>query len=65
MFDRFAIELLQMPQAVKGATTILRLHWDATWNILNNSTVETIEEGPDRFHIMKMANDAVDKVRRG
>jgi transposase len=152
MFERFAIEVLQMTQTVKGAMTILRLNWDATWNIieravargkarkepsllprigidekafakgrkyvsilynLDNSTVEAIEEGHDteaakscfsqlsqeqlqsveaiamdmspafvraaaemipfaeskivhdKFHIMKMANDAVDKVRRG
>ena len=32
---------------------------------LDNSTVEAIEEGHGKFHIMKMANDAVDKVRRG
>lgn len=152
MFERFAIEVLQMTQTVKGAMTILRFHWDATWSIiqravargkarkepsllprigidekafakgrkyvsilynLDNSTVEAIEEGHDteaakscfsklsqeqlksveaiamnmspafvraakemipfaeskivhdKFHIMKMANEAVDKVRRG
>ena len=152
MFERFAIEVLLMTQTVKGAMTILRLQWDATWHIieravargkarkepsllprigidekafakgrkfvsilynLDNSTVEAIEEGHDtqaakscfsqlsqeqlqsveaiamdmspafvraakemiplaeskivhdKFHIMKMANDAVDKVRRG
>ena len=152
MFERFAIEVRIMTQTVKGAMTILRLHWDATWNIieravargkarkepsllprigidekafaigrkyvsilynLENSTVEAIEEGHDteaaksclsqltqeqlrsveaiamdmspafvraalemipfaeskivhdKFHIMKMAKDAVDKVRRG
>jgi len=152
LFERFAIEVLQMTQTVKGAMTILRLQWDCTWNIieravargkarkepsplprigidekafakgqhyvsilydLDNSTVEAIEEGHDteaakacfsqlseeqiqsvqsiamdmspayvraakeviplaenkivhdRFHIMKMANEAVDKVRRG
>ena len=30
MFERFAIEVLQMTQTVKGAMTILRLLWDAT-----------------------------------
>jgi len=152
MFERFAIEVLLMTQTVKGAMTILRLQWDATWHIieravargkarkepsllprigidekafakgrtyvsilynLDNSTVEAIEEGHDteaakscfsqlsqeqlqsveaiamdmspafvraakelipfaeskimhdKFHIMKMANHAVDKVRRG
>jgi transposase len=152
MFERFAIEVLLMTQTVKGAMTILRLQWDATWHIieravargkarkepsllprigidekafakgrkfvsilynLDNSTVEAIEEGHDtqaakscfsqlsqeqlqsveaiamdmspafvraakemiplaeskivhdKFHIMKMANEAVDKVRRG
>ena len=152
MFERFAIEVLLMTQTVKGALTILRLQWDATWHIieravargkarkepsllprigidekafakgrkfvsilynLDNSTVEAIEEGHDtqaakscfsqlsqeqlqsveaiamdmspafvraakemiplaeskivhdKFHIMKMANEAVDKVRRG
>ena len=152
MFERFDIEVLLMTQTVKGAMTILRLQWDATWHIierafarkkarkeqsllprigidekafakarkyvlilynLDNSTVDAIEEGHDtdaakscfsqlsqeqlqsveaiamdmspafvraakemipiaesnilhdKFHIMKMANDAVDKVRRG
>jgi transposase len=152
MFERFAIEVLLMTQTVKGAMTILRLQWDATWHIieravargkarkepsllprvgveekafakeitfvsilynLDNSNVELIEEGHDtheakscfsqlsqeqlqsveaiamdmspafvraakemiplaeskivhdKFHIMKMANEAVDKVRRG
>lgn len=151
MFERFAIEVLLMTQTVKGAMTILRLLWDATWNIIeravkrgkarkepsllprigidekafskgqkyvsilyniDNSTVEAIQEGHDveaakacfsqlsekqlqsiqavamdmsaafvraaketiplaenkivhdRFHIMKMANEAVDKIRR-
>ena len=152
MFERFAIEVLLMTQTVKGAMTILRLQWDATWHIieravargkarkepsllprigidvkafakgrkfvsflynLDNSTVEAIEEGHDteavkscfsqlsqeqfqsveaiamdmspafaraakemiplaeskivhdKFHIMKMANGAVDNVRCG
>ena len=152
MFERFAIEVLLMTQTVKGAMTILRLQWDATWHIieravargkarkepsvlprigidekafakgrkyvsilynLDNNTFEAIEEGHDteaakscfsqlsqeqlksveaiamdmspafvlaakemipfaeskivhdKFHIMKMANEAVDKVRRG
>ncbi len=34
MFERFAIEVLLMTQTVKGAMTILRLLWDATWNII-------------------------------
>jgi transposase len=152
MLERFAIEVLLMTQTVKGAMTILRLQWDATWHIieravargkarkepsvlqrigidekafakgrkyvsilynLDNNTVEAIEEGHDteaakscfsrlsqeqlksvevvamdmsqafvraakemipfaeskivhdKFHIMKIANEAVDKVRRG
>jgi transposase len=152
MLERFAIDVLLMTQTVKGAMTILRLQWDATWHIieravargkarkepsvlqrigidekafakgrkyvsilynLDNSTVEAIEEGHDteaakscfsqlrreqlksvevvamdmspafvraakemipfaeskivhdKFHIMKIANEAVDKVRRG
>lgn len=32
---------------------------------LDNSTVEVIEEGQGKFHIMKVASDAVDKVRHG
>ena len=151
LFERFAIEVLQMTQTVKGAMCILRLHWDATWHIieravargkarkepsllprigidekafakgqsyvtivynLDESTVEAIQEGHDveaakaclsqlneqqiqsvpaiamdmrpayvkaakeviplaeskivhdRFHIMKLANEAVDKVRK-
>jgi transposase len=151
LFERFAIEVLQMTQTVKGAMSILRLQWDATWHIieravargkarkepsllprigidekafskgqsyvtivynLDESTVEAIQEGHDveaakaclsqlneqqiqsvqaiamdmssayvkaakevipfaetkivhdRFHIMKLANEAVDKVRK-
>jgi len=37
MFERFAIEVLQMTQTVKGAMTILRLNWDATWNIIERA----------------------------
>jgi transposase len=152
MLERFAIEVLLMTQTVKGAMTILRLQWDATWHIieravargkarkepsvlqrigidekafakgrkyvsilynLDNNTFDAIEEGHDteaakscfsqlsreqlksvevvamdmsqafvraakemipfaeskivhdKFHYMKMADDAVEKVRRG
>ena len=151
LFERFAIEVLQMTQTVKGAMTILRLKWDATWHIieravargkarkepsllprigidekafakgqsfvsliydLDNSTVEAISDGRDTeaaiacfsqlsekqiqsveaiamdmspayvkatkqciplaeekivhdpFHVMKLANEALDKVRK-
>ena len=151
LFERFAIEVLQMTQTVKGAMTILRLKWDATWHIieravargkarkqplphprigidekafakgqsyvsmiydLDNSTVEAISDGNDTeaaiacfsqlsdqqiqsveaiamdmssayvkaakqciplaeekfvhdpFHVMKLANEALDKVRK-
>ena len=37
MFERFAIEVLLMTQTVKGAMTILRLNWDATWNIIERA----------------------------
>ena len=33
MFESFVIEVLLMTQAVKGAMTILRRQWDATWHI--------------------------------
>ncbi len=33
--ERFAIEVLLMTQTVKGAMTILRLLWDATWTSLS------------------------------
>jgi transposase len=151
LFERFAIDVLEMTQTVKGAMAILRLKWDATWNIieravmrgkarkepsplprigidekafakgqqyvsitydLDGSTVEAIQEGHDtqsaiacfsrlsqgqiasvkaiamdmssayinaahqviplaeekivhdRFHVMKLANEALDKVRK-
>ncbi len=152
LFERFAIDVLQASQTVKGAQGILRTSWDETWHILekavargkarksknvmprigidekafrkghdyitmiynlDNSTVEAISDGidadsgnqcfsqlsedqlngveaiamdmsaafvksakaniplaegkivHDRFHVMKLANEAVDKVRRG
>jgi len=34
LVERFAIDVLQMTQTVKGAMTILRLEWDATWHII-------------------------------
>ncbi len=37
LFERFAIEVLQMTQTVKGAMTILRLKWDATWHIIERA----------------------------
>jgi hypothetical protein len=37
MFERFAIEVLLMTQTVKGAMTILRLQWDATWHIIERA----------------------------
>jgi transposase len=151
LFERFAIDLLQVTQNVKGAMKILNIKWDATWHILeravargkarkepsplrrigidekafrkghsylsmiydlDNSTVEAISEGNDtaaaiacfsqlsseqiesveaiamdmsaayvkatkqviplaenkivhdRFHVMQLANKAVDKIRK-
>jgi hypothetical protein len=37
LFERFAIEVLQMTQTVKGAMSILRLQWDATWHIIERA----------------------------
>jgi transposase len=37
LFERFAIDLLQETQNVKGAMKILNLKWDATWHILNRA----------------------------
>jgi len=37
MFERLAIEVLQMTQSVKGTMTILRLQWDATWHIIERA----------------------------
>jgi ABC-type phosphate/phosphonate transport system ATPase subunit len=37
MFERFDIEVLLMTQTVKGAMTILRLQWDATWHIIERA----------------------------
>lgn len=152
LFERFAIDVLQAAQTIKGAQGILRTSWDETWHILekavargkarktkmvmprigidekafrkgqnyitmiydlDNSTVEAISDGNDtesgnqcfsqlseeqlagveaiamdmsaafvkaakgniplaeekivhdRFHVMKLVTEAVDKVRRG
>ena len=37
LFERFAIDVLQATQTVKGAQTILGLSWDQTWNILHRA----------------------------
>ena len=37
LFERFAIDVLQATQTVKGARAILRLSWDQTWNILHRA----------------------------
>jgi len=39
LFERFAIDVLQMTQTVKGAMSILRLKWDATWHIIERAVV--------------------------
>jgi hypothetical protein len=53
MFERFAIEMLQMTQTVKVVMTTLRLHWDATWNIIQRTVARgkaprTITASEDR-----------------
>jgi transposase len=37
LFERFAIDVLQMTQPVKGAMSMLRLQWDATWHIIEQA----------------------------
>ena len=37
LFERFAIEVLQMTQSVQGAMAILRLKWDATWHLIERA----------------------------
>jgi len=39
LFERFAIDVLQATQTVKGAMSILRLKWDATWHIIERAVV--------------------------
>lgn len=39
MFERFAIEVLQMSQTDKVAMTMLRLLWDSTWSIIERAVV--------------------------
>ncbi len=66
MFERFAIEVLLMTQTVKGAMTILRLQWDATWHIIERAVARgKARKEPSLLPRIGMANDAVDKVRRG
>jgi len=36
-FERFAIEVLQVTQTVKGAMAILRLKWGTTWHIMERA----------------------------
>jgi len=37
LFERFAIDVLQATQTVKGAMGILNLKWDATWSIVERA----------------------------
>jgi transposase len=46
LFERFAIEVLQRTQTVKGAMTILRRKWDVTWHIM----VRAVARGKARKH---------------
>ena len=37
LFERFAIDVLQATQTVKGGQSILRISWDQAWNILSRA----------------------------
>ena len=37
LFERLAIEVLQMTRTVQGAIAILRLEWDATWHLMERA----------------------------
>jgi transposase len=43
LFERFAIDLLQATQTVKGAQEILRTNWDQTWNVVQPAVARGLE----------------------
>jgi transposase len=57
LFERFAIEVLQMTQTVKGAMTILRLKWDATWHIIERA----VARGKARKHPSPLPRIGIDE----
>jgi transposase len=57
LFERFASEVLHMTQTVKGAMTILRLKWDATWHIIERA----VAHGKARKHPSPLPRIGIDE----
>lgn len=57
MFERFAIEVLQATQTVKGAMDILRISWDQAWHILTRA----VKRGWDRKERKLMPRLGIDE----
>jgi len=57
LFERFAIDLLQETQNVKGAMNILRIKWDATWNILQRA----VARGKGRKEALPIPHIGIDE----
>jgi transposase len=57
LFERFAIDLLQATQNVKGAMGMLRLKWDQTWNIITRA----VQRGQDRKEVKLLPRLGIDE----
>jgi transposase len=57
LFERFAIDLLQETQNVKGSMKILSLKWDATWGILERA----VERGKLRKEASPLPRIGIDE----
>jgi transposase len=57
LFERFAIDLLQVTQTVKGAQEILRTNWDQTWNVVQRA----VARGLDRKQVKDVPRLGIDE----
>jgi transposase len=57
LFERFAIDLLQATQAMKGAQEILRTNWDQTWNVVKRA----VARGLERNQVKDVPRIGIDK----
>lgn len=57
LFERFAIDVLNATQNVKGAMAILRTKWDQTWNIIEGA----VKRGKGRKVAMPMPRIGIDE----
>jgi transposase len=57
LFERFAIDVLNATQNVKGAMAILRTKWDQTWNIIERA----VKRGKGRKVAMPMPRIGIDE----